>query len=521
MQKVKRRSNARKLNKDAGFSLLELLIAVVILAIIVIPLLNLFLSSNRLNIKSRQTLRATTAAQDIMEGLKAYNLEEIQAQFADPASGFYVIDSRMIKGGVDEEDTLEVDGTNAHADGLYVFSMKELNMQGSKFDAKITLDGRGYMDPSLFPCGGGSPHMYSPTFFSGEKCTMCGAFKDPARIHDGVFNDAAMADARSIDKNNGTFVETAKIRQAVLDSVFDNSAVKSDIEARLKAEGIADADLDAKYKEKKAAVHYKNLATFFEHASREIEVELKRNDTNLDKDGRPTVDMKVTQTYTFHYKPLSGANVEIKTKGDMGSGVMVSDLPCGSVTQTKDNKINVNLFYYPLYNASVPDKIIIDNQSGVDLNLLIAKQRYEKEKEDPSNPGHMVPDSSDPEYLPDPQLMAAEQSYIAEIEIKDTHFDAEKFSLKTNLGLNLVGDKYMTGVSMELPAQFSVKGKNLNQLNLFTLDGVRSPLGKAGTTGEITELIYDVEVSVYEEGAAASGFPDDKRMIVIEGSTTN
>lgn len=102
-------ADRRKLNRDAGFSLLELLIAVVILAIIVIPLLNLFLSSNRLNIKSRQTLRATTAAQDIMEGLKAYNIEELKAQFADPASGFYVIDSRLIKGAVAEEDALEKD----------------------------------------------------------------------------------------------------------------------------------------------------------------------------------------------------------------------------------------------------------------------------------------------------------------------------------------------------------------------------------------------------------------------------
>ena len=63
-------TDGRKQNKDAGFSLVELLIAVVILAIIVIPLMNLFVSSNRINIKSRQTLRATTVAQDIMEGLK-------------------------------------------------------------------------------------------------------------------------------------------------------------------------------------------------------------------------------------------------------------------------------------------------------------------------------------------------------------------------------------------------------------------------------------------------------------------
>jgi len=95
-------TDRRKLNKDAGFSLLELLIAVIILAIIVIPLLNMFLSSNRINVKSRQTLRATTLAQDIMEGLKAYDIEELQAQFNNPTDGFYVINDNMIKGAVAE-----------------------------------------------------------------------------------------------------------------------------------------------------------------------------------------------------------------------------------------------------------------------------------------------------------------------------------------------------------------------------------------------------------------------------------
>lgn len=113
----------RKLNKDAGFSLLELLIAVVILAIIVIPMLNLFLSSNKLNIRSRQTLRATTLAQDIMEGLKAYDIEELKAQFKTPAEGFYVIDDNLIKGAVAEETDMEVDGSGNPSEGIYYFSL--------------------------------------------------------------------------------------------------------------------------------------------------------------------------------------------------------------------------------------------------------------------------------------------------------------------------------------------------------------------------------------------------------------
>lgn len=529
-----KKADRRQLNKNAGFSLVELLIAVVILAIIVIPLMNLFVSSNRINIKSRKTLRATTAAQDIMEGLKAYDMEEIKAQFKDPASGFYVIDSRLIKGGVAEEPSFEMDGTGNPAQGLYVFSMKDITMQGSEYDAKITVDGRGYMDPALFSCGGASPtasHMYDAAFFDGEKCTVCGAFKGGAK-HDGIFNDAALADARSIDKENGTFVEAEKYRQAALKSVFKNSDIKSAIETQLRASGVADADLAAEYNKVKDAVHFKNMKTFFDQVSRTITIDLSTS-AEVDEKGTPMVDMFVKQEYKFTYK-----GKDVPTAGDIDSGVMVAvldggvlkPLPCGKIPRITDaagnQTVNVNLFYYPLYeySASSPaDRIVVNNASGAGLNLLIAKQRHETA--DPTDPDKV--DLSDPEYYSDPQLMAVEQSYRAEIEINDTYgFDADKFTLKTNLGRNLAGEKYVSaspvpGASLEIPTQFSVKGQHLNQLHIFTLDGVRSPLGKAGAAGEITELIYDVEVGIYEKGAADDGFPEDRRMVVIGGSTTN
>ena len=480
--------------------MVELLIAVVILAIIVIPLMNLFVSSNRINIKSRKTLRATTAAQDIMEGLKAYNIKEIKEQFADPASGFYVIDSRLIKGGVAEETALEVDPSGNPANGLYVFSMKDVTMQGSKFDAKIEVDGRGYMTGTL--------------------------------THDNEFNDAALADARSIDKENGTFVETEKIRQAVLTSVFKDSSMEAAIKDKLRTSGVADGDLDTAYGDlqdpsKSDYICYKNLTTFFDKASRTITIDLSVS-AEVDEDGRPKVDMEVTEEYVFelNYDPVSHTGGHVETSGDMGSGVMVKDMGCGNITRMVEvdpatgadvEKINVNLFYYPLYGASAPDKIVINNSSGAGLNLLVAKQRHEKVD---SITG--LPVSGDPEYLPDSQLMAEEQTYKAEIEINDTYgFDPDHFTLKTNLGLNLVGSKYLAGAPIEIPTQFNVTGRNLNQLNIFTLDGVRSALGKPGTPGEATELIYDVQVSIYEEGAAASGFPDDMRKVVIGGSMTN
>ncbi len=248
----------------------------------------------------------------------------------------------------------------------------------------------------------------------------------------------------------------------------------------------------------------------------------------MDEDGHPKVDMEITQFYDFVYKDAGGVDVTVHTAGDIGSGFIVDGMPCGKITRmvdaaTGEEKINVNLFYYPLYGASAPDKIIVKNGSGADLNLLIAKQRHE------TTDASGMPVLTDPEYLSDPQLMAAEQAYKADILVQDglgASMNKERFLLKTNLGLNLVGKNYLAGAPIELPAQLTVNGTNMDlsgssDMNIFTLDGVRSPMGRAAAPGEATELIYDVQVSIYKTGAADSGFPEDMRMVVIGGSTTN
>lgn len=69
-----------KFNKNnSGFTLLELLISVAILALIVIPILNSFLLSARLNAKANQKHRATMVAENVMEKLKGNTLDEIEA----------------------------------------------------------------------------------------------------------------------------------------------------------------------------------------------------------------------------------------------------------------------------------------------------------------------------------------------------------------------------------------------------------------------------------------------------------
>lgn len=69
-----RSSYSRKMNKDKGFSLIEIIVSILILAIIVVSILQGFVISARANSSSRQRQYATTLSQDIMETIKNYGL---------------------------------------------------------------------------------------------------------------------------------------------------------------------------------------------------------------------------------------------------------------------------------------------------------------------------------------------------------------------------------------------------------------------------------------------------------------
>ena len=75
MGTVRRKQRKRKVN-NAGFSLVELLVSMVILAIIVVPLLNSFLTAARTNAKAKRVLEATTAGQNLVERIKAQSVED-------------------------------------------------------------------------------------------------------------------------------------------------------------------------------------------------------------------------------------------------------------------------------------------------------------------------------------------------------------------------------------------------------------------------------------------------------------
>ncbi len=95
MLKFKNYNLFKKLHKNQkGMSLVELIIAVTILSVAIAPLLYSFAHSARYNAKAKKAQRATTAAQTVMENIKAYNLDSLYEKFCvDPSDTTKHIDT--------------------------------------------------------------------------------------------------------------------------------------------------------------------------------------------------------------------------------------------------------------------------------------------------------------------------------------------------------------------------------------------------------------------------------------------
>lgn len=117
---MQKHTKEKQLN-NGGFSLVELLIAIVILAIIVVPLLHSFVTSARTSAKARNTMHATAIAEDVMEDFEAYSIEEMAKQYRD--AGFTA-----------QED----------ADGKWIFSK-----QDDKSTTSGTYDVVAELDPTV------------------------------------------------------------------------------------------------------------------------------------------------------------------------------------------------------------------------------------------------------------------------------------------------------------------------------------------------------------------------------------
>lgn len=461
-----RRKGTERINRknstisNSGFSLVELLIAVTILAIIVIPLLHMFITSTNINVKSRQTLRATTVAQDIMEGLKAYTLEEVRAQFEPPegaggsgyhypTDGFYVIDSSMIQGGVRELTELEHEGEE-----IYYFGIENIKLQGGEYDAFIELDASTYGSKAK------------------EKRKNPGA---GIVAHDNEFNGNFYAELGSVAEVSGSgdeasqtmdssFHENKKLNEAVLEHV------KQQIEADIvSGGGTVPDDLD-------------ELKLEDVLIGRTIDVIIS-DAGSKDSEGNEQCKATITFTYQCEY---DGKNYT--SNGYAGSvGGVVNGI------QRTFSSGNFYLFYYPEY--SVTDKINIiledaDKLFDADKPLMRSFVLAKQIRSDVDSSLNVIA----PE-LSEGDLRNMENAYQAQVFIKAMAAMNNNLVFRTNIDSNLI--KNDTDGTRD-----SLGGVMIGSNSLATPHIHNCSFTGEDVSEKATSVIYDAKITIYKSGAA-------------------
>lgn len=128
----------KKLN-NRGFSLVELLVALVILGLITVPLLHTFLTAAGTTVKSRRMGDATTAAQNVVETLQANSVQKI-LRYKDAADTNDLAD--VFSAGSAAAPAVD-------ADGGITLKLTGVRTGDRAFDVGLTLN------PTVYKGGGG------------------------------------------------------------------------------------------------------------------------------------------------------------------------------------------------------------------------------------------------------------------------------------------------------------------------------------------------------------------------------
>lgn len=306
-----------KLNND-GVSLIELLVAMVILSICVVAFGQGMIIAAKTNSKAKIQHKATSLAQNVLEGLKAEDMAEILGEFTYPsysdASGAAVDNFNIIQDGffsqgvIDSVGTfaasgvpyvsLGTDGVNSDyvetSDGKYQLYMEQVAMENTKFDVLVTLDGSAYRSDLTDESG-------VPTS-NGQN-----------------FNSEQMAQIPNMDSN--------------YDAVISNSAVY-DVEAL-------------------ASLKNSFPGENFEYIDRTMTIDISST-TLLSGE----IHDVVTAAYKYEFR-------------DVIYPVSAPDYVFDNSAQYENRLRNIYVFYHPMYGCL--DEIVINNPNRLPVEVYLIK----------------------------------------------------------------------------------------------------------------------------------------------------
>lgn len=455
-----------------GLTLVELLIAITILAIITVPLLHAFVSSARVNRKAKQTQRLTTMGQDIMEGLKAYSIEDLAYEFDYPTvsscsahpSGFQLINPAMLDASNSKVMELEL-GTGGKYSQISGTSSQSILESGVAPNIEYEFDTSKFDNHDTY--------YFAVTNVSSERATS-GSYK--ADILISVNPRKYINDTEATALGYSGNVSNNKAQH--------NSVTLADLSSM-------DTTRDAFFLESGTQVNnafnqLRGMGAVIASAkdiSKKIEVTVSDDPPNK----------KVVYKFTYE---AGGYSVDFPTNPAL-STLKYSTLD------------NVYLFYMPSYNT-VGDKIKYTNNTN-DNKIGFTLVKRQILTSDGLNPPYSVDDFLTLDYL--------ERAYKCDVDLYDAN---DKTVFKTNVDTNLavlIKDPSNSYSSEDiLKTSSDVTGVSI-ELN----DGA-TPLDRNSVAGQKAEdRLFDITIDIYEPGTieaalGATPLPADKHLVTIHGN---
>lgn len=158
----------KRQNNNNGFSLIELLVAIAVLAVVTIPLVHSFLSAARTNTKAKKVMEATSVAQNLFEELKASDLNGYLK--ADTA---HTTKSTFPTSASDPTPIKDSDGNRIYK---YTRTFDNIAFNGRNFYAEVILDPMDYTTKSGAVSGPSTNYNSQPFANISSLSTATNAF---------------------------------------------------------------------------------------------------------------------------------------------------------------------------------------------------------------------------------------------------------------------------------------------------------------------------------------------------------
>lgn len=521
-----------KNKKNAGLTLLEVIVAVSIFSVAALVLLQGFVLSGRINRTSALYMSATDLAQNVMEDIKSKDFAQLSAAFNYPvdadtkglrlssvASQKDRYDSgdlgiqEIIKDGDQYRNVRKYRPTDSDTSLVTASVISEDNGRTYKFNARTKGKNESKYYFEMTNVKGEKENYDVLAEFDGSKDS--GYKKSSSSAPDTEKNDYLSPNITKLDtKTNGFLIMPRHWDDnAMTELVNAQHEQAQKLAAENKVEEPASLDPDEVYKYTKRTLYVR-----VEESGGTIKAEAKYtlNALNYVSDSDPVYgrmdlcpvhgkeadsNKTCTCTYESAYTPFYSS-------------------------ETGEELKSIYVFYYPNYNSTSSvnplDEIIFENTSNYPVNLYVTKQRDEGTDGSDSTETVSVPTS------------AQENTYRMSLTVRECPDALGKVNWNTNPGLYRAQTALRTNLDYNISDPDKIQERpRINQMKLTYQAVSTAGVDNKRVTGssakkvlsynglddrKSTDRIYKAKVSIYKAGAAARNFPESDRICTLDGA---